>query len=62
MVSESDRRSEVSRLAVLHHGPLFGYCRRRLGNDSEAEDALQETFMRAIKYYGRYDPTRDDRK
>ena len=62
MVSESDRRSEVSRLAVLHHGPLFGYCRRRLGNDSEADDALQETFMRAFKYYGSYDPTRDARK
>ncbi|MCB9896311.1 MAG: RNA polymerase sigma factor [Planctomycetes bacterium] len=57
-----DRRSELSRLAVLHHGPLFGYCRRRLGNDSEADDALQETFMRAYKYYGSFDPSRDARK
>lgn len=62
MGSEKDRRGEVSRLAVLHHGPLFGYCRRRLGNDSEADDALQETFMRAYKYFDSYDPSRDARK
>lgn len=62
MGSENDRRSELSRLAVLHHGPVFGYCRRRLGSDSEADDALQETFMRAFKYYGSYDPSRDARK
>lgn len=62
MGSENHKRSEVSRLAVLHHGPLFGYCRRRLGNDSEADDALQETFMRAFKYYDSYDPSRDARK
>ena len=59
---EADRKQEVSRLAVLHHGPIFGYCRRRLGNESEADDALQETFMRAYKYWHSYDPTRDARK
>ena len=61
-MADADRRSELSRLAVLHHGPLFGYCRRRLGNDSEADDALQETFMRAYKYYASFDPSRDVRK
>jgi RNA polymerase sigma-70 factor (ECF subfamily) len=59
---EADKRSELSRLAVLHHGPLFGYCRRRLGNESEADDALQETFMRAFKYFDSFDPARDARK
>lgn len=62
MGRSADKRKEVSRLAVLHHGPIFGYCRRRLGNDSEADDALQETFMRAFKYWHSYDPTRDARK
>ena len=62
MGSERDKRADVSRLAVLHHGPLFGYCRRRLGNDSEADDALQETFMRAFKYYDSLDQSRDARK
>jgi RNA polymerase sigma-70 factor (ECF subfamily) len=52
----------LSKLAVVHHGPLFGYCRRRLGTEAEAEDALQETFMRAYKYFDSYDPARDARK
>ncbi|MHC4839699.1 MAG: RNA polymerase sigma factor [Planctomycetota bacterium] len=58
----SDKREELSKLAVLHHGPIFGYCRRRLGTDSDADDALQETFTRAFKYFGSFDPTRDARK
>lgn len=57
-----DARAELTRLAVLHHGPLFGYCRRRLGSESLAEDALQEVFLRAHKYYHTYDPARDARK
>ncbi len=61
-VAPDERRNAVSRLAVLHHGALFGYCRRRLGADAEAEDALQETFLRAYKYYGSLDPSRDARK
>jgi len=58
----ADSKAELSRLAVLHHGPLFGYCRRRLGSESLAEDALQEVFLRAHKYFRTYDPTRDARK
>lgn len=62
MFLASDKREELSKLAVLHHGPIFGYCRRRLGTDTDADDALQETFTRAFKYFGSYDPTRDARK
>ncbi|MEE9312905.1 MAG: sigma-70 family RNA polymerase sigma factor [Planctomycetota bacterium] len=58
----SDKREELSKLAVLHHGPIFGYCRRRLGTDTDADDALQETFTRAFKYFASFDPTRDARK
>ncbi|MBE7490227.1 MAG: sigma-70 family RNA polymerase sigma factor [Planctomycetes bacterium] len=57
-----DARAELTRLAVLHHGPLLGYCRRRLGSESLAEDALQEVFLRAHKYFSTYDPARDARK
>ncbi|MBX3475667.1 MAG: sigma-70 family RNA polymerase sigma factor [Planctomycetes bacterium] len=57
-----DAKSELSRLAVLHHGPLFGYCRRRLGSESLAEDALQEVFLRAHKYFSTFDQSRDARK
>lgn len=61
-MGRTDSRSELTRMAVLHHGPLFGYCRRRLGSESLAEDALQEVFLRAHKYFATYDPARDARK
>jgi RNA polymerase sigma-70 factor, ECF subfamily len=59
MGAKTEHRAALSRLAVQHHAPLFGYCRRRLGTDAEAEDALQETFMRALRYFHSYDPSRD---
>lgn len=59
---KEDAQEALSRLAVLHHGVLFGYCRRRLGTDSEADDALQETFLRGYKYWASFDQTRDARK
>jgi len=62
MNADAEHRAALSKLAVQHHAPLFGYCRRRLGTDSEAEDALQETFMRALRYFSSYDPTRDAAK
>jgi RNA polymerase sigma factor (sigma-70 family) len=30
-----------------HHAPLLSYCRHMLGNREEAEDALQQAFIRA---------------
>jgi RNA polymerase sigma-70 factor (ECF subfamily) len=38
--------------------PVYNLCYRMLGNPSEAEEAAQETFLRAYKGISRYDPER----
>ncbi|WP_022918479.1 RNA polymerase subunit sigma-70 [Ruania albidiflava] len=46
-------------MAVLeeHRTRLTGYCYRMLGS-AECEDAVQETFLRALRYADRFDPDR----
>lgn len=39
-------------------GPVFNLCYRMLGNAQEAEDAAQETFLKAYRNMKRYDPNR----
>jgi len=39
-----------------HGGELYGYACRALGDDGLAEDAVQETFVRAWRARGRFDP------
>jgi len=38
--------------------PVYNLCYRMLGNREEAEDAAQETFLRAYRNLNRYDPKR----
>ncbi len=38
--------------------PVYNLCYRMLGDPEEAEDATQETFMRAYTHLEKYDPNR----
>lgn len=47
-----------ARLVDRYQKPVFHLCYRMLGNPGDAEDAAQETFLRAYKNLHRYDRKR----
>ena len=42
-----------------HHRPLLGFCRHMVGSREEAEDALQQTFLRAHRALVEHGPPAD---
>jgi len=46
-------KPEFETLVDAHSGELFGYLWRLLGDEAEAEDCLQDTYLRAFRAYGR---------
>jgi len=54
------REGDLSRLGVLferHHGALFDFLYRMIGDRGAAEDLVQDVFVRMLKYRATY---RDD--
>lgn len=47
-----------SALVEAYQKPVYNLCYRMLSNARDAEDAAQETFLRAYKAIDRYDPKR----
>jgi RNA polymerase sigma-70 factor (ECF subfamily) len=45
-------------LVEAYQKPVFSLCYRMLGNSRDAEDASQESFIRAYRYLKNYDPNR----
>ena len=45
-------------LVEAYKGPVFNVCYRLLGDRAEAEDASQETFLKAYRSLRSYDPER----
>jgi RNA polymerase sigma-70 factor (ECF subfamily) len=50
------RERDVREAYAAHSGELFGFAVRSLGDAGLAEEAVQETFLRAWKAGERYDP------
>ncbi|HUY08128.1 MAG TPA: sigma-70 family RNA polymerase sigma factor [Candidatus Dormibacteraeota bacterium] len=56
-----DESLDHERLGVAfltHRGELLGFARRSLGDESLAEEAVQETFVRALRARPGFDPKR----
>ena len=47
-----------TRLVEIYQTPVYNLCYRMLGEPEAAEDAAQETFLRAYQHLQRYDETR----
>jgi RNA polymerase sigma-70 factor (ECF subfamily) len=47
-----------TRVIEIYQKPVYNLCYRMLGNAGDAEDAAQETFLRAYKSLDRYDAKR----
>ncbi len=55
-----DGDTEAFRALVDRYGDrLFRFCRARLGDDADAEDAVQDVFIRAFRSLASYDPARN---
>jgi len=50
--------SAFTHLVETFQRPVYNLCYRMLGNAQDAEDAAQETFLRAYKNLNRYDENR----
>jgi RNA polymerase sigma factor (sigma-70 family) len=54
-ISARPGSSEVERELEEHRAELTGYCYRMLGSPFEAEDAVQDTFIRAWRALDRFE-------
>lgn len=56
--AKQGQRAAFTAIMERYQGPIYNLCYRMLGNRTEAEDAAQETFLRAYLKLHRYDDGR----
>jgi RNA polymerase sigma-70 factor (ECF subfamily) len=52
--AQAGARVALEQLVARHKGPLYVLCRGVLGSAEDAEDAVQETFLRAFRSLDRF--------
>ena len=58
MGARADRIGSIEQLHDVYAGGLYLYARRRTGDPEAAEEAVQDTLVRAWRHLDRFDPTR----
>jgi RNA polymerase sigma-70 factor (ECF subfamily) len=53
-----DSRDDFTSHIDQHHTACLVYAERMLGSRADAEDAVQDTWLRALRAYARYDAAR----
>jgi RNA polymerase sigma-70 factor (ECF subfamily) len=56
--AQAGDKAAFTHLVELYQRAIYNLCYRMVGEATEAEDAAQETFLRAYSQFDRYDPTR----
>ena len=51
----STKHQDFEEVALRHLDAVYGMARRLSANESEADDLVQETFMRAYRAFGRFE-------
>lgn len=49
----------INRYIQKHGKRLYGLCRHLCSNAADADDLYQETWLRAMKHFSKYDPSKD---
>src|SRR5215468_7158546 len=52
-------RTAFDQIIISHQRKIISLAWRMLGNQEDARDAAQETFLRVYKSFGRFDPAQD---